>query len=308
MKLKLTLYLAILSLSFCSVYSQKAKVAAADKLYDRYAYIDAIATYERVAEKGYKDEKMFQKLGNAYYFNAELDKAVKWYEELFKMNQEQEPEYYYRYSQCLKSVGDYEKADKMLTEFNKKSGNDQRAKLFEKNKNYLETIKANSGRFNIADAGINSEYSDYGSTFFNNQLIFASTRNTGNVSKKVFRWDNQSFSSLYSSVVMTDGNLGQPKIFQKNIDSKFHESTPVFTNDGKTMYFTRNNYLDGKKGKDDKRTTLLKLYKATLENEKWSNIVELPFDSNEYSVAHPTLSKDDKILYFASDAWNYWAI
>lgn len=284
-----------------NIYSQKAKVAAADKLYDRYAFIDAIATYERVAEKGYKDEKMFQKLGNSYYFNAELDKAIKWYEELFNMNPEQDPEYYYRYSHCLKSVGNYEKANKMLVEFNKKSGNDQRAILFEKNKNYLEIIKANSGRFNIEDAGINSEYSDYGSTFFNNQLIFASTRNPGTIAKKVFRWNNQSFSSLYSSEVLSNGNLGEPKIFQKNINSIFHESTPVFTNDGGTMYFTRNNYLDGKKGKDDKRTTLLKLYKATLENEKWSNIVELPFNSDEYSVAHPALSNDDKTLYFASD-------
>jgi len=301
MKLNTTLLLIILSLSTANIYSQIAKVAAADKLYERYVFIDAIETYERVAEKGYKDEKMFQKLGNAYYFNAELEKALKWYEELFNMNQDQDPEYYYRYSQCLKSVGDYDKADKMLDEFNKKSGNDQRAKLYEKNKNYLEIIKANSGRFNIEDAGINSEYSDYGSTFFNNQLIFASTRDVGSVSKRVFRWNNQSFSSLYSSKAKSDGKLSEPKIFQKNINSKFHESTPVFTNDGQTMYFTRNNYLDGKKGLDDKRTTLLKVYKATLENERWSNVIELPFNSNEYSVAHPTLSNDDKTLYFASD-------
>ena len=301
MKLKITLFLIILSLNTSLTYSQKTKVAAADKLYERYAFIDAIATYKRVADKGYKDEKMFQKLGNAYYFNAELEKAVIWYEELFNMNQQQDPEYYYRYSQCLKSIGDYDKADKMLGEFNKKSGNDERAKLFEKNKNYLEIIKANSGRFIIEDAGINSEYSDYGSTFFNNQLIFASTRNVGSISKKVFKWNNQSFSSLYSSEIQADGKLNEPKLFQKNIDSKFHESTPVFTNDGQTMYFTRNNYLDGKKGLDDKRITLLKVYKANLENEKWSNVMELPFNSNEYSVAHPTLSNDDKTLYFASD-------
>jgi len=301
MKLKLTLYFAILSLTVGSVYAQKAKVESADKLYNRYAYLDAIATYERVAEKGYKEEKMFQKLGNAYYFNAELSKALKWYEELFNMNMNQEPEYFYRYSQCLKSAGNYEKADKMLMEFNIKSGNDQRAILFDKNKNYLEIIKANSGRFNVSDAGVNSEYSDYGSTVFDNQLIFASTRDTGGIAKKVFRWNNQSFSCLYSSKVMADGNLSEPKVFHRYIDSKFHESTPVFTKDGKTMYFTRNNYLYGKKGRDGERTTLLKLYKATLENDKWSNIIELPFNSNEYSVAHPSLNSDDKILYFASD-------
>ena len=68
-----------------NIYSQKAKLANADKKYDNYAYIDAIKTYEKVAEKGYKSAPMFQKIGNAYYFNGELDKAVKWYAELFAM-------------------------------------------------------------------------------------------------------------------------------------------------------------------------------------------------------------------------------
>ena len=302
MKINTLIYSLLLSVIVQQGYAQKAKVASADKQYDRYAYVDAIATYERVAQKGYKNEKMFQNLGNAYYFNAELEKAGKWYGELFAMNQNQEAEYYYRYSQCLKALGDYSQADKMLAEFNKKSGNDRRAQLYQAHKNYLEEIKANSGRFNIADAGINSEFSDYGSSFLDNKLIFTSARDTGGVSKKVFKWTKQSFTNLYSSKVTQNGNLGQPERFNKKINSKFHESTPVFTQDGKTMYFTRNNYLDGKKGKDGKHITLLKLYKATLNEEgNWGDVVALAFNSDNYSVAHPALSKDEKTLYFASD-------
>lgn len=300
MKIKKLLYCLLLTAISLQGFSQKAKVASADKKYDRFSYVDAIATYERVAEKGYKDEKMFQKLGNAYYFNAELPKAAKWYGELFAMNQEQEPEYYYRYSQTLKSISQYKQADKMLELFNKKSGNDQRAKLFEANKNYLEVIKSNSGRFNIDDAGINSEYSDFGSTIFDNKLVFASSRFVG-VSKRVFEWTNQAFTNLYASEFSSKGSLEEPKRFSTTINSKFHESTPVFTKDGKTMYFTRNNYLDGKEGRDSNKITLLKVYKATLVDDNWENITELPFNSNQYSVAHPMLSFDDKTLYFASN-------
>lgn len=301
MKINTLVYIIIFSSIVLQGYAQKAKVASADKQYDSYAYVDAIATYERVAQKGYKNEKMFQKLGNAYYFNAELYKAAKWYGELFGMNQNQEAEYYYRYSQCLKSVGDYSKADKMLEEFNKKSGNDKRAKLFESNKNYLEEIKVNSGRYNIEDAGINSEFSDYGNSFSGNRLVFTSARDTGGISKKIFKWTNQSFTNLYSADVKPNGMLGEPTLFSKNINSKFHESSPIFTKDGTTMYFTRNNYLDGKKGKDSKRIVLLKLYKATKKQDKWVNIIALPFNSDEFSVAHPALSPDEKTLYFASD-------
>ncbi|MDD5150917.1 MAG: OmpA family protein [Flavobacterium sp.] len=301
MKIKNIFYSTLLSVFVFQGFSQKAKVAAADKQYDNYAYVDAIATYERVAQKGYKDEKMFQKLGNAYYFNAELEKAAKWYGELFAMNQEQEPEYYYRYAQSLKATGDYVKADKMLQQFNKKSGNDLRAKLIEKNKNYLEEIKANSGRYTIADAGINSEYSDYGGSFLGNKLVFASARDTGSISKIVFAWTNQSFTNFYSSELKEDGSLSKPKHFGNKINSKFHEATPVFTKDGKTMYFTRNNFLDGKKGVDGQQITLLKIYKATYVDSTWVNVTELPFSSDQYSTAHPALSKDEKTLYFASD-------
>lgn len=301
MKINTLFYTVFFSLIILQSYAQRVKVASADKLYDQYAYVDALVTYERVAEKGYKDEKMFQKLGNAYYFNAELFKAAKWYDELFIMNKDQESEFYYRYSQCLKSIGDYAKADKMLEEFNKKSGNDKRAKLYMSHKNYLEEIKANSGRYNIENAGINSEFSDYGSSFSGNKLVFTSARDTGGISKKVIKWTNQSFTNLYSSEVKQNGVLGEPMLFSKNINSKFHESTPVFTKDGTTMYFTRNNYLDGKKVKDSKKIVLLKIYKATKRDDKWVNVIALPFNSNEFSIAHPALSPDEKTLYFASD-------
>ena len=80
-----------------------------------------------------------------------------------------------------------------------------------------------------------------------------------------------------------------------------HESNAVFTKDGKTMYFTRNNYLDGKKGKDDKKITHLKIYKAQFIENEWTNITELPFNSDSYSTEHPALSPDEKQLYFSSD-------
>ena len=302
MKIKNIVYSLFLSIFFLHGFAQKTTVAKAEKNYDRFAYVDAIGNYEKVAEKGYQDEKMFQKLGNSYYFKAELPEALKWYDQLFALYPNQEPEYFYRYSQTLKSKGDYVKADQMLEQFNQKTTNDKRGILFKDNQNYLEEIKANSGRFQVVDAGVNSVFSDYGSSFLGNKLVFASARDTGGVSKKVFKWTNKSFTNLYWSEIKPDGEMGTPERFERKINSKFNESTPVFTQDGQTMYFTRNNFLEGKRGRDANKNTLLKLYKATLDKEgQWSNVTELPFNSNEYSVAHPALSLDEKILYFASD-------
>jgi hypothetical protein len=70
----------------------------------------------------------------------------------------------------------------MLDQFNKKLGNDLRAKLYENHKDYLEEIKAKSGRFNVEDAEINSEFSDYG-TLLGNKLVLL-LHDTGGFSKK----------------------------------------------------------------------------------------------------------------------------
>ena len=295
------LLIAIVSVFSFNSYAQKAKLDAADRKYASYAYIDAIKNYERVAKKGYKSVDMFQKLGNSYYFNSEFDKAAKWYGELFAMNSDLEPEYYYRYSQSLKSIGENDKANELMEKFYQKAGNENRAKLYEKDKNYLAKIKENSGRYKVEDAGINSKYSDYGTSFYKNQLVFTSARDTGSLFHRKHKWTGQYFTNLYTSDLGDEMKTGKIAKFSKIINSRFNESTPVFTKDGNTMYFTRNNFLDGKKGKDGNKVTLVKIYKATLENGEWGKVTELPFDSNQYSTAHPALSPDEKTMYFASD-------
>ncbi|OOV26281.1 flagellar motor protein MotB [Flavobacterium sp. LM5] len=281
--------------------AQKGKIASADKKYDNYAYVDAIQTYERVANKGYQSAEMFEKLANAYYFNSDFEKAAQWYEQLFNLESNLEPENYYRYAQSLKAVGKEKQAQEILSKFEGKSSNDTRGKRWKKNNNYLAEIRANTGRYSIETTNINSKYSDYGSAIVDNKLVFATARDTGGVSQRIHTWTGEHFTNLYFANV--DGELfpNAPMRYDATINSKFHEATPVFTKDGTTMYFTRNNYLDGKKGKNDKKVTLLKIYKATLINNKWTNISELPFNSNNFSTAHPALSPDEQTLYFASD-------
>lgn len=302
MKIKVFLFISLIFLIAGSVFSQEKQLEKADKKFNQLSYIDAISVYERVANKGYKSLELFQKLGDSYYFNAEFEKASKWYGELFLLdNTAISSEYFYRYAQTLKSVGQYDKANEMLQKFNLLAKEDVRGNLFSKKKNYLEVIKSNSDRYKIKDAGINTEYSDYGPAFYGNKVVFASTRDTSGFFKREHTWTNQAFSDLYVSEIKSDSLMSKPVKFSKKINSKVNESTPAFTKDGNTVYFTRNNFIDGKKGKDSKKTTLLKLYKATLKDSVWSDIIELPFNSDQYNVAHPALSSDEKTLYFASD-------
>ena len=301
MKRQLLLCLAIISFLSNSGFAQKAKIAAADKKYNSYAYIDAIQTYERLAEKGYQSVEMFEKLGNAYYFNSDFEKAAQSYEKLYQLQSELAPEYFYRYAQSLKATGKEKEAATILAKFENKSSDDSRSKRLKNNTDYLEDIKANVGIYTIENAGINSKYSDYGSAIVDNKLIFTSARDTGGVGQRIHAWTGEHFTNLYAAGVNGELIPSNPVRYDANVNSKFHEATPVFTKDGNTMYFTRNNYLDGKKGKDANKVTLLKIYKATLVNNRWTNVTELPFNSNNFSTAHPALSPDEQTLYFVSD-------
>ena len=224
----------------CSIANaQKNKLSQANKLYDKIAYIDAIKTYEMVAKRGFKSVELFQKLGNSYYFNGKLKEANNWYTELFELNQTLDPEYYYRFSQTLKSVGNYVKADEYLDKFHSMATSDVRGNLYEKQKDYRKVIERNSGRYQLKPLEINSNVSDYGTAFYGEEIIFSTERDSINYKKSPSRWTSESFTNLYYATQMEDGTLQNPKRFSKNINSEFNESTPVFTKDLKTVYFTR---------------------------------------------------------------------
>lgn len=311
MKSKILIFTILFGILSLPAYAQPTGMKKADKHYNRYAYVEAIKTYERIASKGYKSIDLFQKLGNAYYFNSQFDKAAQWYGQLYELAPDMEAEYLYRYAQCLKALDQYEKSNEMMDHFSSKVKDDLRAKNYIANKNYLDVIKKNSGRYDLNNAGVNSTYSDYGGGFFNNQLVFASARDTGNFSKRIHKWTNQHFTNLYAAEIKED-SMGAVVSFGKGLNSKFNEAaSAAFSKDGKTVYFTRNNYLKGKKGKSAERIILLKIYKATIKENKddkgavvnylWTDVTDLSINSDEFSTAHPALSADGKTLYFASD-------
>lgn len=87
----------------------------------------------------------------------------------------------------------------------------------------------------------------------------------------------------------------------KSINSKYHEGPATFSKDGSTVIFTRNNMKGNSARKSTDGIIKLKLYTAMANKDGWSNINELPFNSDEYSTGHPSLSSDEQYLFFASD-------
>lgn len=297
---KTLLFITIAFVTFpIAFYGQEEK--AADK-YANYAFVDAIESYEDLVQKGYTSQEIYKNLGNANYYNANYPTAAEWYSKLMELEDaEIEAEYLYRYAQSLKSLKKYDESDKLMQKFESKKAKDYRVEKFNKNTDYLEKIEEMSGRYEIENLPINSESSDFAPSFNRSMLIFSTARDTGITSRNIHKWNDKSFLNLYSSDLSENGELVNLKKFSKKLNTKTHESSTAFTKDGNTVYFTRNNSENGSFARDEEGISRLKIYKATLENEEWENVTELPFNSDDYSVAHPTLNHDETILYFASD-------
>ncbi|MBD2700529.1 OmpA family protein [Spirosoma sp. BT702] len=98
-----------------------------------------------------------------------------------------------------------------------------------------------------------------------------------------------------------DTPISESDQFSRNLNTKYHEGPLTFSKDGLRVIFTRNNFNEGHFRKSLDGINKLKLYTATQTNGYWGKAEELPFNSNEFSTGHPALSKDDQLLYFASD-------
>ncbi len=280
------------------------RIDKADQNFKAFAYIDARAIYLDVAQKGYSSQKLYQKLADAFYLTGELEDSIEWYEKLIENYPENlSPEYLFKYAQSLKSVERYKEADKIMDRFYEITGNDKRAESFVNKRNYLDFIEMQSGKYDLFKLNINSKNSEYAPSFNNqNQIVFASSRSKQTKDSKIHGWTRMPFLDLFSSNIKEDTiSLDEPVKLKGKINTKFHESSTSFSKDGKTLYFSRNNYTNNKLGTSKKGIVLLKLYKARFREGKWTDIEELSFSSNEYSASHPSLSKDGKKLYFASD-------
>ena len=277
-------------------------VQKANDRYERYAFSPAIDVYQKVLERGFVSADLLKKLGNAYYFNSQYEKAHGMYSRLIEeFPEETEAAYYFRCAQTCKTLGDYDRAEELMLLYSRKAESAGDLELSQEE--YMAEIEKNSGRYTLGNFPYNSRYSDFAPAYYKEGLLFASDRDTGNLARYRHTWNNQDFLDLYHIDSLTDltGSEKRAPKLQGAVNTRLHESTSALSPDGQALYFTRNNLKDGRRGKDSLGVIRLKLYRAHWENESWSNIEELPLNSDQFSTAHPALSPDGKTLIFASD-------
>ncbi len=303
-------FLLIVALAMVSsaAFAQSGKVKKAKDQMDALNYIGAIQMLQQVLEKEDNADAKIQ-LAECYRAINDTENAEYWFGQVVRLPEAQ-PIHKLQYGRMLQINGKCDQAKEWYDAFTREVPDDVRGQYLVKACDYEdELMTKNAGIFEIQSVPFNSNLDDYTPAIIKNGVIFASDRDKGSAVKRQSMWTGNPFAELYfveskkkGDEQMFQFDYGRPDKYSKTINTKYHEAAVAFSPDAKTMFFTRNNYLNGKAGKSDDGIIKLKVYYGSLKNEtSWSNLESLPFNSDEYSVAHPAVSADGQKLYFSSD-------
>ena len=283
------------------LYSQQKREVIANSNYNSMSYAKAIDLYERLVNDGYGSKQLFENLGNSYYLQSNYKLAKVSYDSLFKRTEDVSKSTYYRYINVLRSERNDKQADRLYAKLLKKYPKEKTTDKVT-NRIFLSPEKLPASSVTLKNAKINSAYSDYKVSYLGeDKVVFSSSKETKKFTSIKSIWTNESYTNLYQSNLSSDTLTGESVKLKGRINRFYNESSAVFTKDGKTMYFTRNNQLGSKVKTDSLDNVLLKIYRARYNGKRWDEIEELPFNNNEYNCAHPALSPNEDYLYFSSD-------
>jgi outer membrane protein OmpA-like peptidoglycan-associated protein/tetratricopeptide (TPR) repeat protein len=279
-------------------------------------------------------------LSMAYKKLKDYRNAERTYKDLFsEFENTLEPQQFLHYAQVLAGNAKYRDSQKMFSKYGEFQKEDLRAGKFALAYMDNSVFFKDSASYKIQYLDkLNTRFSDFSPMYYENGLVFVAARKEGTIIKRIFNQDETPFLDLFlypdssltfipdstdigeealaelktSPIAVTslDKAIANPpntvgdfevEEFHKKLNSKYHEGPVTFSRDFKKIIFTRNNYHKGKVKKNDKGINLLKLYSAEKKGNKWVDVKELPFNSNNFSTGHPAFSPDNRRLYFVSD-------
>ncbi|MDN5217257.1 tetratricopeptide repeat protein [Fulvivirgaceae bacterium BMA12] len=280
-----------------NVEKEKRKLAQAETMYANMDYRKAIELYKQVKVT---DKEQFVKLriASSYKNVGDLQSAEEWYR---KASSKQLPvEDQYAYAEVLMSNGKHDEASEWYRLHAQHAPDDSRSKSKLAAIANLSSYYEKKDSYEVQLLNINSSYSEFGVSFLEDGIVFASTREEV-APKKRYNRTNSAYLDLYQSKYDEDGNLGAITKLGKNVNTKYHEGPAVIYAGGNKMIFTRNN-ADAKVKEKDHKLVSFQLFETQKDKKgDWDKPRLLSFGEEKYSVGHAAVSQNGKLLYFSSN-------
>ena len=281
-----------------SISGQNGQQKKADNLFNKFAFVDAAEVYHQLIDKSYNTDYAVRQLADSYTYMRNPDSAVVYYQKA--VEQEHVPvKYYYNYAQALRGVKDYKTSRVWMKRFKDAGGKIDNSKI-QKDSDFINSVFNAKQHYFLTDIKFNSQYSDFGAYEHNGNIYFASSRDEGVSTKHRYGWNAEPFLDIYVTEKSTNDSIVDHKSKLKGkVNSVYHDGPITITNDGNTMYFSRTAFIKNTLSRNNDGISTLKIYSATLIEDKWTNIIELPFNSDDFSNGHPALNEDGTKLYFS---------
>lgn len=280
-----------------------AQIQSADQFYSTKYLQNAIRKYSRKLKKDPDNAQICFNLAEAYRLNGDYVQAEGYYEAA--LEQENQPQTRLLLAQMQMANGKYTQAAENFKGYATTCSNEndiRNANALSDQCKRLTTFKWDAGNVSIAPAPFNSPQLDFSPVFYGeDKIVFSSNRTrVRDFNRPEDPWTQGNFVDLYYVEDNGDG-YSNPDLFTKKVNSIYHEGPCTFSPDLGTMYFTRSDFLKGKRGRDSEHNTRLQIFSAKKMGEDWKRIEVLSFNDPEYSYCHPALSANGKVLVFSSD-------
>lgn len=269
------------------------------KNYDKMAYANAIDNFEKYLLKKDEPADAKIKLANAYRLVNDVPNAEKWFSKIVELP-ESEPINMFYYAKLLMGQEKYKDAQIWFNKYLEKVPDDFVAEMLLVSCKSVNTFKKDTTLFTIKQAEIPEISTAFSQIPYGDGIMFTADKISFKNSTTA-NWTGRSYLDIYFSQKDHNGKWLSPMLLKGNVNGQYHEGPACFTKEGNVVYFTRSNYAKKKLARSSKSENNLQLFRAELVGDKWTNVTSMPFNSDEYSCGHPSLSSDDKTLYFISD-------
>jgi hypothetical protein len=154
--------------------------------------------------------------------------------------------------------------------------------------------------FKIEKLPINSPLSnDIAPTVVKDGILFCSDKRTSSFTYGT-TFDDERLFNIYYAQRKDSSDWGRPREIKGKGTSLLYYGPVSLAADGKTIYFT-SSIISGKAAMKRNINNPRGIFIGDLSGTEITNIRPFEYNNPRYSVAHPSISRDGKYLFFASD-------
>ena len=301
--IKKSILLLLLVIVTITGKAQSGAEKSANRAFADFKFNRAIDILQHVVEKDANNIPAKEKLADAYRLINNSASAEMAYGVLANLPNPN-PIHVFYYAQFLKENGKLEEAAKYYDMYHKLAPTDVRGTDNTINQSKLAALMEPNSAFVLSPTNINTAAWEFSPVYFKDGIVYVTNGGKDGAVKRIDNWTNSRFFDLYFAKKSNENTFESPsKIKGIQPNRKYHDGSATFSADFKEIYFTRNNYVKSKTQKSADKIVKLEIFKASYNetDKKWVDITALPFNNKEFNIAHPSLSRDGKKLYFISD-------